>query len=182
METFPHCNSVSLYFPLVWRQHDGVRRQKACEFSSLDSRLSSPTFPSSANPLASVFSLVWAGWLGSSFPALKFSGGERHNLLALTFRKSFYMPEFRRIIIKWLCSSLVLVGRVLILILSSNVQTLFEYCSVHAENFPTSVSQPSEFPWNSSPKRLHFPITEPFDGFNAIHYLVEEALLNNPQA
>lgn len=71
---------------------------------------------------------------------------------------------------------------VLILILRSNVQTLFEYCSVHAENVPTSVSQPSEFPWNSSSKRLLFPITESFDGFNAIHYLVEEALLNNPQA
>lgn len=80
------------------------------------------------------------------------------------------------------CFPPVLVGMVLILILSSNFQTLFDYCSIHAEDFLTSVSQPSGFRWNSSSKRLHFPIAESFAGSNAIHYLVEEALLNNPQA
>lgn len=76
--------------------------------------------------------------------------------------------------------SLVLHGIVLILILNSNLQPLFEYCLIHPENFLTSVSQPSEFLWNSSPNKLHFPVTESFDDSNAIYYLVEEALLNNP--
>ena len=64
---------------------------------------------------------------------------------------------------------------VLTFILSFNFQTLLAYCSIHVKNVPTSVSQSSEFPWNSSSKRLHFPITDFFDGSNAIFFLVEEA-------
>lgn len=101
----PHCNSVSLYFARVWRQHDRVRRWKACEWGSLDHRSNSQKFLSLTNHLASVFSFlrigVWTGWFGNSFSVLKFNRGERHNLPTLTFRKSFYMPDFLDIIFKW---------------------------------------------------------------------------------
>lgn len=73
--------------------------------TQLESRYNSQKFLSLGNPLASIFSFVrWgvlAGGLGSSFPTLKCSRGERHNLLTLTFGKSFYMLEFLWIIIKW---------------------------------------------------------------------------------